>query len=103
MPLLTAQEPRRAPRYCEARVINVRPIGSYNSRTGAGFLAVRAGPSSQSAKISELYLGDRVRVTDQSGNWAKVTCISGFCLTPYQGRGGVTGWSSKKYLSISCN
>ncbi|MFZ7091850.1 SH3 domain-containing protein [Primorskyibacter sp. 2E233] len=101
-PLLTSNKPT-AQRVCTGRVINLRPISAYNSATGAGFLAVRDQPSARSGrKISELYLGDQVRVLSQSGSWAQVKCTSGRCTNPYAGRGGVTGWSSKKYLSISC-
>ncbi|WGW05537.1 SH3 domain-containing protein [Tropicibacter oceani] len=102
-PLLTSNKPS-VQRVCWGNVINLGPISTYNTATGAGFLAVRDQPNARSGrKISELYLGDRVKVLAQSGTWAKVQCVSGNCMSPYAGRGGATGWSSKKYLSINCN
>ncbi len=100
-PLLTATQPYV--RQCRATVRGLRPVSNYNASTGAGFLAVRSKPSTKGRKVSEVYLGDNVRVVAQSGNWARIQCISGQCRSPYAGRAGVRGWSSKKYLSISCN
>jgi hypothetical protein len=86
------------------QVINLRPRAQYNLSTGAGFLAVRTKPSTGTGqKISELYLGDRVRVVARQGGWARLECLSGGCTAPYQGTAGVRGWSSAKYLSITCN
>lgn len=101
-PLLTWTKPHV--QQCWGRVVNLRPRSQYNLSTGAGFLAVRTKPSTRTGKkISELYLGDQVKVVARNGNWARLECISGGCTAPYQGSAGVRGWSSSKYLSISCN
>jgi V8-like Glu-specific endopeptidase len=101
-PLLTWTKPRV--QQCMGQVINLRPRAQYNLSTGAGFLAVRTKPSTGTGqKISELYLGDRVRVVARQGGWARLECLSGGCTAPYQGTAGVRGWSSAKYLSITCN
>lgn len=101
-PLLTWTKPNV--RQCWGRVINLSPRSQYNLSTGAGFLAVRTKPSTKTGqKVSELYLGDQVKVVAQKSGWARLECISGGCTNPYQGTGGVRGWSSSKYLSISCN
>ena len=101
-PLLTATKPYV--RQCWGRVVNLRPRAQYNLSSGAGFLAVRTKPSTKTGqKISEVYLGDQVKILAQKSGWARLECVSGGCTAPYQGSSGVRGWSSAKYLSINCN
>lgn len=100
-PLLSRSKPHVA--QCWATVRGLRSISQYNPSTGAGFLAVRTKPSTKGRKISEVYLGDRVEVIGQTNKWARIKCVSGQCRSPFAGSAGVMGWSSKKYLSISCN
>lgn len=99
-PLLTSSKPYV--RQCQAQVTGLASINQYNSRTGTGFLAVRSKPSTKGTKLSEVYQGDTVRVVAQSGNWARIECMSGSCRSPIAGTAGARGWSSKKYLSIWC-
>ncbi|WP_136439463.1 SH3 domain-containing protein [Pacificoceanicola onchidii] len=102
-PLLTSNRPS-ATRTCTGWVTGLRPISQYNTSTGAGFLSVRSEPNTRTGRrLTELYLGDRVTVLRQSGNWAMVRCASGQCKSPYRGIAGATGWASKKYLRIQCN
>ncbi|MFW2544566.1 SH3 domain-containing protein [Primorskyibacter sp. 2E107] len=102
-PLLTSNRPA-ARKTCSGWVVGLSPISQYNRSTGAGYLSIRSEPSTRSGKkLSELYLGDRVTVLAQNGNWAQVRCASGQCSNPYQGIGGATGWAAKKYLNIQCN
>ncbi|MGH1415259.1 MAG: SH3 domain-containing protein [Pelagimonas sp.] len=99
-PLLTATKPYV--RQCSARVVNLDPYSSRTRASGSGYLNVRSKPSPKGKKLTEIYLGDQVRVLAQRNGWARLECISGQCLSPYAGRAGQRGWSSKKYLSISC-
>ncbi len=89
-----------AKRTCWANVVKLSPRshGGNNS-----FLSMRTGPSTRNQKISETYLGDRLKVLARSNGWAKVQCWSGGCKNPNWGQANATGWSSQKYLSISCN
>ncbi|PYG33294.1 trypsin-like peptidase domain-containing protein [Pelagimonas varians] len=100
-PLLTATQPYV--RQCNARVVNLDPYSSRTRASGSGYLSMRAKPSSKGKKLSEVYLGDQVRVLAQRSGWARLECISGQCLSPYSGSAGQRGWSSTKYLSIRCN
>lgn len=89
---------------CSGTVVNLRSINQYNPSTGAGFLAVRDQPSARvGKKVTEVYLGDRVRVLAQKNGWARIQCVSGACQSPYYGRSGTIGWSSQKYLNVRCN
>lgn len=54
---------------------------------GDGFLAVRNGPGSQFTQIGKLLEGDRVLITDVSGNWRKLRYWGG------------EGWSHKNWIS----
>ena len=100
-PFLTASAPRVTS--CIGTVVNVGPRSTYNTARGNGFLAVRDAPSSRTGTlVSELYLGDRVSVIEQSGGWARLVCLSGACLSPYRGDSKVVGWSAAKFLSLSC-
>lgn len=101
---LSASKPRAVQQAsCTAYVTNLRPYSSATRADGSGFLNIRASASARSQILSETYLGDRMQVLSQSGNWAQVRCLSGQCQTPYRGSAGATGWASKKYLSIRCN
>ena len=98
-PLLATSKPN-ARTQCWASVVNLAP----RSRGGdSSFLAMRSGPSTRYAKVSETYLGDRLQVLARKNGWAQIRCVSGGCLRPNSGSGGATGWSSQKYLSISCS
>jgi V8-like Glu-specific endopeptidase len=89
---------------CNGTVINLDPITRYNPSTGLGFLAVRDQPSARlGKKVTEVYLGDRVRVLAQSNGWAQIECVSGACQSPYYGRAGTIGWSNQRYLNVRCN
>ncbi len=101
---LASSKPTHQPvTQCTATVIN---LDRYNSRTrdnGSGFLNIRTQASTRGRIVSETYLGDTLKVLNQSGSWAQVQCISGQCKNPFKGSAGVTGWASKKYLSIRCH
>lgn len=100
---LASSKPHSQPvAQCKATVVN---LSSYSNRTrsdGTGFLNIRTQASTRGQIISETYLGDTLLVLNQSGRWAQVKCLSGQCRNPFRGSGGVTGWASKKYLSIRC-
>ncbi|MEO0829037.1 MAG: trypsin-like peptidase domain-containing protein [Pseudomonadota bacterium] len=98
-PLLTRTRPYV--QQCSGQVVNLAPRSQYNAATGAGFLNVRAKPRNGRV-ISEVYLGDQVRVVARKDGWARLECLSGGCLSPTKGRAGVRGWSSEKYLNIWC-
>ena len=83
---------------CTGRVSGVRPISSYDHRTGAGFLAVRRGPSSATRQIGEVYAGDLLSVYDRRGNWYHVTCMEGDCEDPLWGPAFPSGWVSARYV-----
>ncbi|MDD9730583.1 SH3 domain-containing protein [Mameliella sp. AT18] len=100
---LASDKPRQRPvTQCTATVVNLNHYNSHTRNNGSGFLNIRTQASTRGRIISETYLGDTLRVLNQSGNWAQVRCLSGQCQNPHRGRGGVTGWASKKYLSIRC-
>ena len=75
--------------YCEGTVHGLS--NSYDPDTGSGFLAVRARPASKSPKVHELFNGDKVEITDRSGNWYFV------------GGEGFEGWAHRKWMHNSCN
>jgi hypothetical protein len=78
---------------------------------GDGFLAVRAGPSSNYAKLDELYNGNLVYICDQSGkggNWLGVVYTRGDAdcgvSTPWPRAGAYTGpcssgWVYRKFIA----
>ncbi len=99
-PLLTRTRPYV--RQCSARVVNMKPISQLNRATGSGYLNVRSQPSTKGKILTEVYQGDSVRVLARKNGWARIECISGYCTNPYSGTAFARGWSSEKYLSISC-
>ncbi|MGP6086873.1 SH3 domain-containing protein [Antarctobacter jejuensis] len=100
---LASSKPTQKPvTQCTATVINLKRYSSRTRNDGSGFLNIRTQASTRGRIISETYLGDTLKVLNQSGSWAQVQCISGQCRNPYKGTGGVTGWASKRYLSIRC-
>ncbi len=100
---LTSNKPRTQPSpQCRAQVVNLNRYSNRTRADGSGFLNIRTQASTRGRIISETYLGDTLQVLNQSGNWAQIRCLSGQCMNPYRGSGGVTGWASKKYLSIQC-
>ena len=68
--------------------------GHYNPRTGAGFLAVRAGPKRSASQVGELFNGDTVEVFDRRGNWYKVASTTD---------ASNEGWVSARFLRNDCN
>lgn len=85
---------------CTGHVTGVRPLSQYNHASGAGFLAVRVGPGSNTQQIGELYAGDEISVWDRSGRWYYVRCMSGRCMSPLWGPAQPTGWVHGNYLTI---
>ena len=75
--------------YCEGTVHGLS--ATYDPDAGSGFLSVRARPTSKSAKVHELFNGDKVEITDRSGNWYFV------------GGEGFEGWAHRKWMRNSCN
>lgn len=73
---------------------------------GDGFLAVRSGPSTDYAKIDELYNGDFVNTCDSRGRWYGIVYGGGDCgvhaarprAMPYRGPCRV-GWVFGGYLT----
>ena len=84
---------------CTGFVIGVRPLNQYNHANGNGFLAVRSGPNSGYQQIGELYLGDEFWVSERSGKWAYVGCMSGRCANPLWGPAFPEGWAYTGYMS----
>ena len=78
--------------YCEGTAHGLS--GRYNPATGAGFLAVRAGPKRSAAQVGELFNGDTVEVFNRRGTWYRVASTS----TPI-----IEGWVSARYLSNECD
>ncbi|CUH75274.1 SH3 domain-containing protein [Tropicibacter naphthalenivorans] len=99
---LSNTRPPAAAASCTARVINLNPYSNATRANGSGFLNLRSKASTKGTILSEAYLGDSLQVVSQTNSWAQVRCISGQCNSPYRGTGGVTGWASKRYLSIRC-
>ena len=77
--------------YCEGTVHGIS--GHYNPATGAGFLAVRAGPKRAATQVGELFNGDTVEVFDRRGNWYKVASTTD---------ANNEGWVSARYLRNDC-
>ena len=50
---------------------------TYNEAKGSGFLAVRAGPSSRSPRLGELFNGDEVEVLSVRGKWVEIEILDG--------------------------
>ena len=78
--------------YCEGTVHGLS--GRYNPATGAGFLAVRAGPKRSASQVGELFNGDTVEVFNRRGSWYRVASTT----TPI-----IEGWVSARYLSNECD
>ena len=78
--------------YCEGTVHGLS--GRYNPATGAGFLAVRAGPKRAATQVGELFNGDTVEVFRRRGSWYRVASTT----TPI-----IEGWVSARYLSNECD
>ena len=77
--------------YCEGTVHGLS--GRYNPATGAGFLAVRAGPKRSASQVGELFNGDTVEVFTRRGSWYKVASTTD---------ASVEGWVSVRYVSNDC-
>lgn len=70
----------------------VKGVGDrYNAATGAGFLALRAGPSRSASQISELFEDDKVEIIKSKKGWLKVLSDN-----------GAEGWVSSDYIRSSC-
>jgi Bacterial SH3 domain len=81
--------PARA-QYCEGTVHGLS--GRYNPATGAGFLAVRAGPRSAATQVGELFNHDKVEVFQRRGNWYKIAATDS----------DVEGWVNARWLWNDC-
>jgi uncharacterized protein YgiM (DUF1202 family) len=77
--------------YCEGTVHGL--YGRYNPSTGAGFLAMRAGPGAAATLVGELFNGDKVEIFQRRGNWYKVATASGPMLE---------GWVNARWLWNDC-
>ena len=84
---LTAAAPAQA-QYCEGTVFGLSR--TYNLATGSGFLAVRAGPSSKTRMVGQLFNGDTVEIFSRQGNWYRVAM------------GGIDGWANVRWMRNSC-
>jgi Bacterial SH3 domain len=82
--------PARA-QYCEGTVHGLS--GHYNAATGAGFLAVRAGPRASASQRGELFNGDTVEIFQRRGNWYKVATTELPMLE---------GWVNARWLWNDC-
>lgn len=70
----------------------VHGLGSYyDPATGAGFLAVRAGPRVSASQIGELFNGDEVTIVEQSGRWYRIDA-AGIGL----------GWAHSRWIRSDC-
>lgn len=78
--------------YCEGTVHGLS--STYNSATGAGFLAVRSKPRASSHKRGEIFNGDKVEIFDLSGNWYKVATVDGVPV--------LEGWAHVRWISNDC-
>ncbi len=58
--------------------------------TGAGFLAVRSGPSVDAPVVGKLVNGDRMDVGRESGQWIYVLPAD------YE------GWAARRYIRVRC-
>lgn len=74
--------------YCEGTVHGLSR--HYDLKTGSGFLAVRARPSSKSRMVGQFFNGDTTEILDRRGNWYFVAI------------GGIEGWASTKWIRNSC-
>jgi len=80
--------PSAQAQYCEGTVFGVS--GRYDLAKGTGFLAVRAGPSSKTAMVGQLFNGDTVEIFSRQGNWYRVAM------------GGIDGWANFRWMRNSC-
>lgn len=85
-----APEPAAA-QYCEGTVHGLS--SRYNAATGAGFLAVRAGPRKSASQVGELYNRDKVEIFTRRGNWYKVAATDG----------STEGWANASYIWNDCD
>jgi uncharacterized protein YgiM (DUF1202 family) len=67
--------------------------GHYNPATGAGFLAVRAGPKSAATQVGELFNGGQVEIFTRKGKWYKIATLNG---------PAIEGWANRRWLSNDC-
>lgn len=65
--------------------------GHYDASTGAGFLALRAGPTTQALQSGELFNGDVIQIVGKNGSWFRVTTSE-----------GRNGWVSRQYVNQRC-
>ncbi len=64
----------------------------YDPATGSGFLAVRAGPTTQASQIGELFNGMHVAIYGHNGNWLRI----------FSRNLGQYGWVYARYVSDNC-
>ena len=77
--------------YCEGTVHGLS--STYNPATGAGFLAVRAGPRKAATQRGELFNGDKVEIFQRKGKWYKIATQDAPLLE---------GWVHKNWMHNSC-
>ena len=63
----------------------------YDPSAGSGFLAMRAGPTSQATQVGELFNGDGVEIINSKGNWLLVIDAD-----------GDFGWVYRRFVSYRC-
>ena len=88
--ILTASSTMAQAEMCTGTVHGLS--GHYNPATGAGFLAVRAGPRTSATQVGELFNGDQAEIFDRRGKWYKVAALNG----------PVEGWVSRRWLANDC-
>ena len=75
--------------YCFGTVVGLS--GRYDPSTGAGFLAIRAGPTSQATQVGELFNGDVIKIVRQNGKWLLIINAD-----------DDSGWVYRRYVSHRC-
>jgi hypothetical protein len=88
LPLDTANEAQAG--VCDGRVYRLSQ--NYNPSTGAGFLALRAGPTAQATQIGELFNGMQLEIFGRRGNWLQV----------YSPDLDQEGWVYRRYVRDNC-
>jgi len=81
--------PSAQAQYCEGTVFGLSK--RYDLGKGTGFLAVRAGPSSRTAMVGQLFNGDTVEIFSRKGNWYRIAM------------GGIDGWANVRWMRNSCS
>ena len=75
---------------CNATVVGLS--GTYNLRTGSGFLAIRAQPTTRSRMVGQTFNGNPLDIRRSSGRWHFA----------YDYNSGKRGWVYGRYVSWGC-